>query len=192
MVAMCAAIAPAAAAFKRSRMAGRDGRLALGTGEIWEATAKAVLTSRRSPQARTRLRPPRPRGRRRYQRVMSAPAEERAGEPGLTGSELREAWPVLSTDERLEGLALLTHAETEDLFLAMHAHDQAEMLVAAPPATRRSLIRFLPPDDAADVLQEAPPEEREGLLAFLDEPTRKEVVVLLAYEEDEAGGLMSP
>src|SRR5262249_25035856 len=123
---------------------------------------------------------------------MSAPAEERAGEPGLSGIELRDAWPVLSTDERLEGLALLTHAETEDLFLGMHAHDQADMLVAAPPATGRWLIRFLPPDDAADVLQEAPPEEREGLLAFLDEPTRKEVVVLLAYEEDEAGGLMSP
>jgi len=43
---------------------------------------------------------------------MSAPAEQRAGEPGLSGSELREAWPVLSTEERLEGLTLLTHAET--------------------------------------------------------------------------------
>ncbi len=93
---------------------------------------------------------------------MSAPAEERAGEAGLTGIELREAWPVLSTDERLEGLALLTHAETETLFLGMHAHDQAEMLLAAPPATRRSLMRFLPPDDAADVVQEAAAEERDG------------------------------
>ena len=123
---------------------------------------------------------------------MSAPAEERAGESGLTGIDLRDAWPVLTTEERLEGLALLTHAETEALFLGMHAHDQAEMLLAAPPATRRSLMRFLPPDDAADVVQEAPPEERDGLLALLDEPTRKEVVALLAYGEDEAGGLMNP
>ena len=105
---------------------------------------------------------------------MSAPAEERAGESGLTGVELREAWPVLSTDERLEGLAILTHAETEALFLGMHAHDQADLLVAAPPATRRSLMRFLPPDDAADVVQEAAPEDRDALLALLDEPTRKE------------------
>ena len=123
---------------------------------------------------------------------MSAPAEERASESGLSGVELREAWPVLSTDERLEGLAFLTHAETEALFLGMHAHDQADMLIAAPPATRRSLMRFLPPDDAADVVQEAPPEDRDALLALLDEPTRKEVVVLLAYQEDEAGGLMNP
>jgi magnesium transporter len=123
---------------------------------------------------------------------MSAPAEERAGEPGLSGSELREAWPVLSTEERLEGLALLTHAETEALFLGMHAHDQADLLLAAPIATRRSLMRFLQPDDAADVVQEASAEDRQGLLELLDEPTRKEVVALLAYAEDDAGGLMSP
>jgi magnesium transporter len=123
---------------------------------------------------------------------MSAPAEERAGESGLSGEELHEAWPVLSTQERLEGLSLLTHAETETLFLSMHAHDQADLLVAAPLPTRRSLIRFLPPDDAADVVQEAPVEDRQSLLELLDEPTRKEVVALLAYAEDDAGGLMNP
>jgi magnesium transporter len=123
---------------------------------------------------------------------MPAPAEERAGDLGLTGSELREAWPVLSTEERLEGLGLLTHAETEALFMGMHAHDQADLLLAAPLPTRRSLMRFLPPDDAADVVQEVSTEDRHGLLALLDEPTRKEVVALLAYAEDDAGGLMSP
>jgi magnesium transporter len=123
---------------------------------------------------------------------MPAPAEERAGDLGLTGSELREAWPVLSTEERLEGLGLLTHAETEALFMGMHAHDQADLLLAAPLPTRRSLMRFLPPDDAADVVQEASTEDRHSLLALLDEPTRKEVVALLAYAEDDAGGLMSP
>ena len=123
---------------------------------------------------------------------MAAPAEERASESGLSGEELREAWPVLSTQERLEGLSLLTHGETETVFLGMHAHDQADLLLEAPLATRRSLIRFLPPDDAADVVQEAPAEDRPGLLELLDEPTRKEVVALLAYAEDDAGGLMNP
>ena len=35
-------------------------------------------------------------------------------------------------------------------------------------------------------------EQREALLALLDEPTRKEVTALLAYAEDQAGGLMNP
>jgi magnesium transporter len=53
-------------------------------------------------------------------------------------------------------------------------------------------MRLLPPDDAADVVQAAPDEAREALLGLLDEPTRKEVAALLAYEEDDAGGLMNP
>ena len=53
-------------------------------------------------------------------------------------------------------------------------------------------MRLLPPDDAADVIQEAPTEKREALLALLDEPTRREVTALLAYAEDDAGGLMNP
>ena len=51
----------------------------------------------------------------------------------------------------------------------------------------------LPPDDAADLIQEAPRgRSASALLALLDEPTRKEVTALLAYAEDEAGGLMNP
>jgi magnesium transporter len=57
---------------------------------------------------------------------------------------------------------------------------------------RRSWMRLLPPDDAADVIQAAPDTEREALLALLDDPTRHEVAALLAYAEDDAGGLMNP
>ena len=61
-----------------------------------------------------------------------------------------------------------------------------------PASQRRSWMRLLPPDDAADLVQEAHEEEREGLLALLDEATRREVAALLAYAEDDAGGLMNP
>ena len=53
-------------------------------------------------------------------------------------------------------------------------------------------MRLLPPDDATDLIQETPEEERPALLNLLDEYTRREVLALLAYKEDEAGGLMSP
>lgn len=125
-------------------------------------------------------------------RVMSAAAEERPFEFGLTAAELREVWPILSTEERLEGLALLRHAEAEALFLGMPTGDQAALVLAAPTDLRRSYVRMLRPDDAADLLQEAPLEERAGLLGLLDEPSRREVAALLAYAEDDAGGLMSP
>jgi len=61
-----------------------------------------------------------------------------------------------------------------------------------PAADRRSWLRLLPPDDAADLIQEASDEERENLLGLLDDATLKEVRALLAYAEDDAGGLMNP
>jgi magnesium transporter len=53
------------------------------------------------------------------------------------------------------------------------------------------LIRLLAPDDVADVIRPRE-DQRTGLLSWLDEPTRAEVAALLAYAEDEAGGLMNP
>jgi magnesium transporter len=99
---------------------------------------------------------------------------------------------VLSAEERLEGLRVLPHAEAEDFLLALPARDQADLILSTSPGERRSWMRLLPPDDAADVIQEAPEDERPGLLALLDDPARKEVAALLAYAEDDAGGLMNP
>jgi magnesium transporter len=123
---------------------------------------------------------------------MSALEAERPPERHLDAVELQDAWQVLSGEERLEGLRLLPHAEAEDFLLALPARDQAELILATSPGERRSWMRLLPPDDAADVIQAASEEERERLLALLDEPTRKEVSALLAYAEDDAGGLMNP
>src|SRR5438132_11849297 len=53
-------------------------------------------------------------------------------------------------------------------------------------------MRLLTPDDATVLVQETQDEERAALLGLLDDYTRREVVALLAYEEDDAGGLMSP
>jgi magnesium transporter len=50
----------------------------------------------------------------------------------------------------------------------------------------------LAPDDAADLIQQVPESERADLMAQLDHTTRQEVQALLAYQEDDAGGRMSP
>ena len=81
---------------------------------------------------------------------------------------------------------------SEDFFLDLSARDQYELVFAMPGEQRRSWMRLLPPDDAADLVQEAEEDEREALLALLDEQTRREVMALLAYAEDDAGGLMNP
>ncbi len=110
----------------------------------------------------------------------------------LTHEELYEAWPALSSEERLDGFVLLAYADAEVLFFELDARDQADLIQDLPEPQQRLWMRLLDPDDAADVVQEAPEEQREGLLNLLDAPTRQEVTALLAYAEDEAGGLMNP
>ena len=113
-------------------------------------------------------------------------------ERAFAANELFDAWPALSIDERVEGFELLQRDDAEKFFLQLSARDQAQMILALPPGERRLWLRLLPPDEAVDVIQEAPPEERENLLQLLDEMTRREVKGLLAYAEDDAGGLMDP
>jgi len=110
----------------------------------------------------------------------------------LAAEDLLEAWNLLVPEDRLESFQALPRPEAEDLFLSLSARDQAELLLMLPHPERRSWIRLLAPDDAADLIQEIPPEEREEILALLDDTTRKEVNGLLAYAEDDAGGLMNP
>ena len=74
----------------------------------------------------------------------------------------------------------------------MPVRDPVELVLSMPEEERRSWLRTLAPDDAADLIQDAPRKERSSLLAALDPWPRAEVSALLAYKEDEAGGLMSP
>jgi magnesium transporter len=107
-------------------------------------------------------------------------------------NQLSERWPYLSHEERLKQFRELHTGEKADFFLALSAHDQRTLLLGLPQEQQHVWMRLLAPDDAADVIQEAGPERRDELLALLDGPTKKEVVALLAYKEDEAGGLMNP
>src|SRR6185369_16214181 len=103
-----------------------------------------------------------------------------------------ENWSSLTPEEQVIAFQKLSYSEADDFFLGLSARDQAGLILALPPSERRLWIRLLPPDDATDLIQETPEAERPGLLNLMDEYTRREVVALLAYKEDEAGGLMSP
>jgi magnesium transporter len=113
-------------------------------------------------------------------------------QPYLTLGDLRETWSVLSDEERFGGFRELTRPDQVDLFLEATSAEQTALLGAMPPSERRAWMRLLAPDDAADVIQLFAPGERDGLLATLDPVTRREVTALLAYAEDDAGGLMNP
>jgi len=110
----------------------------------------------------------------------------------LSVKDLLEAWRLLAADERAEAFQLLPHDQAAAFFHDLGTPDQASLLRVLPPPQRRLWMRQLAPDDAADVLQLAGAAERAEWLGFLNEPTRLEVSALMAYAEDDAGGLMNP
>jgi len=107
-------------------------------------------------------------------------------------SDLRSAWRVLSRGERLEAFRLVPRRRAESFFLRLSSADKSDLLLSFPSEEHRSWVRLLAPDDAADVIQAAPHKRRAHLIGQLDTATRNEVQGLLAYAEDEAGGIMNP
>lgn len=110
----------------------------------------------------------------------------------LTLAELRDVWPELSPEEQISNFKRLSALEAGTFFPGLDARDQAHIILSLPMSERQLWIRVLNPDDAADVIQETDESERQALLEMLDQVTRNEVMALLAYAEDVAGGLMNP
>src|SRR4051812_11353092 len=110
----------------------------------------------------------------------------------VTAQQLLDTWEDLDDRDRVAAFAAIPREEADDLFFSLSSRDQLELLRALPPGERRIWLRLLPPDDSADVIQAAEEDERPNLLEQLDDVTRREVRALLAYKEDQAGGLMSP
>ena len=124
---------------------------------------------------------------------MTTPEPGLEAPGGLVGSELRDAWPLL--DPRREGRGLPAARSRGGRGLLPRRSTSSRRRSCWRGSRRpsaRSGCASSPPDDAADLIQICPEEQRGAYLALLDEHARKEVVALLAYAEDAAGGLMSP
>ena len=106
--------------------------------------------------------------------------------------QIRGLWAGLDARNRQHLFFELEQSEAEELFTELIASDQLELLTCLPPQRQRGWLRILAPDDAADLIQVAPPAQRDELLGLLEDHARAEVEALLAYAQDQAGGLMSP
>jgi magnesium transporter len=122
--------------------------------------------------------------------IMAAISRDPALEDAL--QSLLPNWPSLSQTEKIKTFENLPRNIAEELFLDLPTADQAVLLLHQPTTDRRTWMRILPPDDAADLIQMLPTEERSAHLDLLDEATRREVLALMWYAEDVAGGLMNP
>ncbi|AZZ37232.1 magnesium transporter [Bdellovibrio sp. qaytius] len=104
---------------------------------------------------------------------------------------LRLHWSQLPQGQSHDAFFRLSRTDAEEVFLGLTAQDQFPLIKECTSLEKRSWIRLLAPDDAADLIQEEETDHREDWLGLLDPQTKREVGVLLAYAEDNAGGIMS-
>jgi magnesium transporter len=102
-----------------------------------------------------------------------------------------EAWRSLTSKQRISAFEALPRNDAEDIFLNASTRLQYELIRLRPDVEKRSWIRLLEPDDAADLIQKFPASKRNAIAALLDLDTQKDVLALMAYAEDKAGGLMN-
>ena len=118
-------------------------------------------------------------------------------------AEARKALADLHPADIAELYADLDLAEAEYLFRLLDEEKAADVLMELDEDDRRKLlsgmdvediakqIDHLDTDDAVDVIQELDEEEREKILSHIDDVEQAgDIIDLLKYDEDTAGGLM--
>jgi magnesium transporter len=97
---------------------------------------------------------------------------------------------VLSDDDQIALLSQLTPADSADLLEEMEDEDAAALAEMLPVADLADILDEMEADEAADVLGDLSPERAAEALREMEEPG--EIIPLLQYPDDTAGGLMNP
>jgi CBS domain-containing protein len=109
----------------------------------------------------------------------------------LRPGELADLLEDLGRPQREELLAALDTEEAADALEEMEVDDLINLLRELPPEKTAKVVAEMAPDEAAEALRELDPETRDELLEAMDPAVAAELVVLLGYPEESAGGAMT-
>jgi magnesium transporter len=113
----------------------------------------------------------------------------------LHPQDVLEFWDEFDSGQHYVLLTTLPMPLAGQVLAHLPVEEQVEFFQSLPLWRIREILHALDPDDLADALQEAEEQDEElarTLKGILDPATRREAETLAAYEEDEAGGLMTP
>ena len=108
---------------------------------------------------------------------------------------LLEFWYDLDSEEQERLLAAASSETAADLLSMLSDEEQSDLLQTLTPPRAAEVLEELDPDDLADTLQALDayhPEGSDELKTLLDPQTLAVVDALTGYDEEEAGGLMTP
>jgi CBS domain-containing protein/sporulation protein YlmC with PRC-barrel domain len=109
----------------------------------------------------------------------------------LRPAELADVLEGLGRSGRKELLDSLDHDLAADALEEMEPDELTALLREVEPAQAAELLSRMEPDEAVDALRELSRNEQSLLMSRMPAEVRRELVRLLGYPGDEAGGIMT-
>jgi magnesium transporter len=119
--------------------------------------------------------------------------ELRATMEPLHPADIAEVMDDLSMDEAKYIYLLLEGEKASDVLIEIPEHDRRRFLKVLPPELIASkFIEYMDSDDAADILADMDEDLKQEVLKEIEDTEQAgDIVDLLEYEEDTAGGIMA-
>ena len=95
-------------------------------------------------------------------------------------------------NSRRKLFSLLNEAAKPDVLAELQSAAIPDVLELVSDTELSHIVEEMTPDDAADVLSDLPEERSEQVLELMEDEESEEVRKLLEYDEDTAGGIMTP
>lgn len=117
--------------------------------------------------------------------------EARAELATLHPADIAELYQNLDLEEAEYLYRLLDEDTAADVLMELDEEDRMKLLSAMPAEQIAKQIDHLDTDDAVDLIQQLDEEDRDAILAHIDDVEQAgDIIDLLKYDEDTAGGLM--
>ncbi|MDE6301707.1 MAG: magnesium transporter [Muribaculaceae bacterium] len=125
--------------------------------------------------------------------VIKAHDAEQAREllQDLHPADIAELYQSLELEEAEFLYELLDEETAADVLMELDEDDRLKLLEDMPSEEIAKQIEHLDTDDAVDIIQQLDREERDEVLSHIDDVEQAgDIIDLLKYDEDTAGGLM--
>ncbi|MDE6564972.1 MAG: magnesium transporter [Muribaculaceae bacterium] len=125
--------------------------------------------------------------------IIKADDKERARTElaSLHPADIAELYRNLDLEEAEYLFKLLDEEQAADVLMELDEDDRLKLLNAMPVEEIAKQIDHLDTDDAVDLIQQLDQEERDEILSHIDDVEQAgDIIDLLKYDEDTAGGLM--
>ncbi|MBD5182244.1 MAG: magnesium transporter [Bacteroidales bacterium] len=109
----------------------------------------------------------------------------------LHPADIAELYQQLELDDAEYLFSLLDEETAADVLMELDEDDRLKLISDMPAEEIAKQIDHLDTDDAVDLIQQLDQEERDEILSHIDDVEQAgDIIDLLKYDEDTAGGLM--